>query len=81
MPSVQVFVKTTFVSIENVTAPMEMWKWYDPVTGGAVHVMYNKGCVYLQYKNYAEYYDVLAQEWKQNTSYRFDGDYKIVIVK
>ena len=82
MPSVQVFVKTTFVSIENVTAPIEMWKWYGPVTGGAVFVMYDEGCVYLQYKNYAEYYDYfVTHDWKQDTSYRFDGNYKIVVVK
>jgi hypothetical protein len=82
MPSVQVFVTTTFVSIENVTEPIEMWKWYGPVTGGAVHVMYDEGCVYLQYKNYAEYYDALfTHEWKQDTIYRFDGNYKIVVVK
>ena len=81
MPSVQVFVKTTFVSIENVTAPIEMWKWYGPVTGGPVHVMYNEGCVYLQYKNYDEYFDTWAQKWANVTYYRFDGDYKIVIVK
>jgi hypothetical protein len=81
MPSVQVFVKTTFVSVENVTAPIEMWKWYGPVTGGAVHVMYNEGCVYLQYKNYEEGYDILAGEYGNSTSYRFDGNYKIVIVK
>jgi hypothetical protein len=81
MPSVQVFIKTTFVSIENVTAPIEMWKWYGPVTGGGVHVMYNEGCVYLQYKNYEEGYDILAGEYGNYTSYRFDGNYKIVIVK
>ena len=81
MPSVQVFVKTTFVSIENETEPIELWKWYGPVTGGAVHVMYDEGCVYLQYKNYGEYYDVFEQEWNNVTSYRFDGNYKIVIVK
>ena len=81
MPSVQVFVKTTFVSIENVTAPIEMWKWYGPVTGGAVHVMYNEGCIYLQYKNYEEGWDVFAQAYGNSTSYRFDGNYKIVIVK
>jgi hypothetical protein len=81
MPSVQVFVKTTFVSIENVTTPIEMWKWYGPVTGGAVHVMYNEGCVYLQYKNYDEGYDVLAGEYRNFTNYRFDGNYKIVVVK
>jgi hypothetical protein len=81
MSSVEVFVKTTFVSGENDTAPVEMWKWYGPVTGGAVHVMLNEGCVYLQYKNYEEYYDVFAHEWKNNTSYRFDGNYKIVVVK
>ena len=81
MPSVQVFVKTTFVSIENVTAPIEMWKWYGPVTGGAVHVMYNEGCVYLQYKDYTEGWDVFAQAYAQYTSYRFDGNYKIVVVK
>jgi hypothetical protein len=81
MPSVQVFVKTSFVSIENETEPIEMWKGYGPVTGGAVHVMYDKGCVYLQYKNYGEYYDVFAQEWNNVTSYRFDGNYKIVIVR
>lgn len=81
MPLVQVFVKTTFVSIENVTTPIEMWKWYGPVTGGAVHVMYNGGFVYLQYKNYAEYYNPLAQAYTNSTSYRFDGNYKIVVVK
>lgn len=81
MPSVQVYVKTTFVSIENETAPVEMWKWYGPVTGGAVHVMLNEGCVYIQYKNYEDYYDIFAQEWKQVTNYRFDGNYKIVVVK
>jgi hypothetical protein len=74
MPSVQVFVKTTFVSIENVTAPIEMWIWH----GG---VMYNEGCVYLDYKNYAEYWDDIAHEYKQYTSYSFDGNYKIVVVK
>jgi len=74
MPSVQVFVKTTFVSIENVTAPIEMWMWH----GG---VMYNEGCVYLHYKNYAEYWDDIAHEYKQYTSYSFDGNYKIVVVK
>jgi hypothetical protein len=81
MPSVQVFVKTTFMSTENVTAPIEMWKWYGPVTGGPVHVMYNEGCVYLQYKNYDEYFDTWAQKWANVTYYRFDGDYKIVVVK
>lgn len=81
MPSVQVFVKTTFVSVENVTTPIEMWKWYGPVTGGLVHVMYNEGCVYLQYKNYDEYFDIWAQKWANVTYYRFDGDYKIVVVK
>lgn len=81
MPSVEIYVKTTFVSIENVTTPVDMWKWYGPVTGGGVHVMYNEGCVYLQYKNYEEYFDTFAQQWKQSTSYRFDGNYKIVVVK
>jgi hypothetical protein len=81
MPSVQVFIKTTFVSIENVTTPIEMWKWYGPVTGGANHVMYNEGCVYIQYKIYAEGRDVFAQAYTNSTSYRFDGNYKIVVVK
>jgi hypothetical protein len=81
MPSVQVFVKTTFVSIENVTAPIEMWKWYGPVTGGAVHVMYDEGCVYLQYKNYEEGFNILTQTYGNSTTYRFDGNYKIVVVK
>jgi hypothetical protein len=81
MPSVQVFIKTTFVSIENVTAPIEMWKWYGPVTGGVVHVMYDEGCVYLQYKNYDEGFDILTQTYGNSTTYRFDGNYKIVIVK
>jgi hypothetical protein len=81
MPSVQVFIKTTFVSIENVTTPIEMWKWYGPVTGGAVHVMYNEGCVYLQYKIYSEGFDILSQTYANSTSYRFDGNYKIVVVK
>ncbi len=81
MPSVQVFIKTTFVSIENVTAPIEMWKWYGPVTGGAVHVMYNEGYVFLQYKNYAEGYDIFEGAYTNSTIYRFDGNYKIVVVK
>jgi hypothetical protein len=81
MPSVQVFIKTTFVSIENVTAPIEMWKWYGPVTGGAVHVMYDEGCVYLKYKFYSEGFDILTQTYGNSTTYRFDGNYKIVIVK
>ena len=81
MPSVQVFVKTTFVSIENVTAPIEMWKGYGPVTGGANNVMYNEGRVYIQYKTYAEGYDIFAQAYTNSTSYRFDGYYKIVVVK
>ena len=81
MPSVQVFIKTTFVSIENVTAPIEMWKWYGPVAGGAVHVMYDEGCVYLQYKFYSEGFDILTQTYGNSTTYRFDGNYKIVIVK
>jgi len=81
MPSVQVFIKTTFVSIENVTAPIEMWKWYGPVTGGTNHVMYNEGCVYIQYKIYAEGWDVFAQAYINSTSYRFDGYYETVVVK
>jgi hypothetical protein len=81
MPSVQVFVKTTFVSIENVTTPIEMWQWYGPVTGGAVNVMYNEGCVYLHYKYYSEGFDPFAQAYTNYTSYRFDGNYKIVVVK
>jgi hypothetical protein len=81
MPSVQVFVKTSFVSIENETEPMEMWKWYGPVTGGGVHVMYDDGCVYIEYKIYSEYYDIWAEEWTQSTLYRMDGNYKIVVVK
>lgn len=81
MPSVQVFVKTSFVSIENVTEPMEMWKWYGPVTGGGVHVMYDDGAVYLEYKIYSDYYDFFAEEYTTETLYRFDGNYKIVVVK
>jgi hypothetical protein len=81
MPSGQVFVKTTFVSIENVTAPVEMWKWYGPVTGGAAHVMYNEGYVYLQYKVYLEGYNPLVHAYVNSTSYRFDGNYKIVVLK
>ena len=37
--------------------------------------------VYLQYKNYAEGYDIFAQAYTNSTSYRFDGNYKIVVVK
>ncbi len=82
MPSVEVFVKTTFMRNENDTAPIEMWKWYGPVTGGAVHVMVNEGCVYLQYKNYEEFYDLFGTNQMTNsTNYRFDGNYKIVVVK
>ena len=82
MPSVQVFIKTTFVSIENVTTPIEMWKWYGPVdVGGPVNVMYNEGCVYLHYKYYSEGFDPLSQTYTNSTSYSFDGNYKIVVVK
>jgi hypothetical protein len=81
MSSVQVFVKTSFVSVENVTEPMELWKWYGPVTGGGVHVMYDDGAVYLEYKVYSDYYDIFAEEYTTETLYRFDGNYKIVVVK
>jgi hypothetical protein len=82
MPSVQVYVKTTFVSVENVTAPVDMWKWYGPVTGGGVHVMFDEGYVYIQYKNTGEYFDLFfTHQWVQYADYRFDGNYKIVIVK
>ncbi len=82
MPSVQVFVKTSFVSIENETAPVEMWQLYGPTyTGGPSSVMYNEGCVYLHYKNYNEWYDVSLMQWKNATTYKFDGNYKIVILE
>jgi hypothetical protein len=74
-------VKTSFVSIENETEPMEVWKWYGPVTGGGEHVLYDEGCVYIEYKVYSEYYDFSEEDWTQSTLHRMDGNYKIVIVK
>lgn len=62
MPSVEVYVRTEFVSIPNVTQPVELWKWYGPVTGKVEHVMIDEGCVYLECKNTEIYQDVFTHQ-------------------
>jgi hypothetical protein len=82
MPLVQVFVKTNFVSTEEDTEPVEMWQLYNPVQPvNNSAVMYDEGCVFIEFKIYSEGFSILDHQWHQDTLYRIDGNYKIVVVK
>jgi len=75
MPSVQVYVSTYFESIENVTAPIQLWRDVGVTHGSIVEdsgvVLYDEGGVYIYYKSISG----------SNTNYAVTGDYKIVVVK
>lgn len=81
MPSVQVFVKTTFESIENETEPIDLWISPNPNIGWAPHVLYDDGSIYIEFKERYKSYDIFNEEWKQGVAYIMDGNYKIVVVK
>jgi hypothetical protein len=78
MPSVQVYVNTSFESIENVTEPIQFWRDVGVTHGSTVEdtgvVLYDEGCVYIYYKVVIDYGSPYAL-------YAVTGDYKIVVVK
>jgi hypothetical protein len=77
MPSVQVYVKTYFVSNESETEPTPIALWRDVgVTHGSIVedtgvVLYDEGCVYIYFKVVFPGYSL----------YAVAGDYRIVVVK
>ena len=76
MPSVQVYISTNFESVENDTAPIQMWRDVGVTFGSIVEdtgvVLYDEGGVYIFYKQVITGYGERAA---------VTGDYKIVVVK
>jgi hypothetical protein len=79
MPSVQVYVSTYFESIENETAPIQLWRDVGVTHGSIVEdngvVLYDEGCVYIYFK---VSFTGISSPY---TLYAVTGDYKIVVVK
>jgi hypothetical protein len=75
MPSVQVYVKTYFISSGSETETNPLWRDIGITFGSAVEdngvVLYDEGCVYIFYK----------QAFDSTVLYALTGDYKIVVVK
>ena len=80
MPSVQVYVSTSFESVENETEPIQMWRDLGVTHGSVVEdvglALYDEGCVYIYYKVV-----ITPDAGSPYTLYAVTGDYKIVIVK
>ena len=79
IPLVQVYVKTAFAST-NETAPIDLWTTYDSASKPE-YLLFDEGSMYLYYKYFEARQDYFTHEWENRTSYRFDGNYMIVLVK
>lgn len=79
MPSVQVYVATNFTSVEDLTAPIQLWRDVGVTHGTVVEdngvVLYDEGAVYIYYKV------VITGTGAPYALYAVTGDYEIVVVQ